>query len=351
MLQSAFGTDFGLADYPAFKESATFRVLMNTPSGWYYNFADCGDKRSEKGDITLAWFAAQTGNAAFFERQRFLMPPQKMGELSRLGGAALVWISQFEKSANEKMPTAWKGEGDNPVVVFRGDENDPHDFYFGGKGGRATTSHGNMDAGSFIFELNGVRWVIDPGNQSYYALEKTGFNLWDSSQDGDRWKLLTKNNFGHSTVSVNNKMFINNGFAPLVRFEKGQQPVAVFDLSAVYGKNMKSVVRKFQKDSPVSLVIEDDFEISEKTEIITWQLMTTANVKIMPGGAELIMNGKKLQVENLTHPEFDFSVVSLDPPPLELDRQIEGLKRIELRIPAWTVEEGKETIKIRLVAD
>jgi hypothetical protein len=35
-----------------------------------------------------------------------------------------------------------------------------------------------MDAGSFIFELNGVRWVIDPGNQEYYELEKTGFDLW-----------------------------------------------------------------------------------------------------------------------------------------------------------------------------
>lgn len=351
MLQSAFDTDFGITDYPAFKESATFRVLMNAPSGWYYNFADCGDKRSEKGDFTLAWFAAQTGNATFFEHERFLMPPKEMGELPRLAGAALVWISQFEKSTNEKMPTAWKGEGDNPVVVFRSDENDPHDFYFGGKGGRATTSHGNMDSGSFIFELNGVRWVIDPGNQSYYELEKTGFNLWDSSQEGDRWKLLTKNNFGHSTLSVNNELFVNDGFAPLIRFEKGKQPEAVFDISAVYGENMNRVIRKFQKDSPVSLIIEDNFETSDKTEMITWQLMTTVDVKIVTGGAELSENGKTLQVQNLSHPDLNFSVVSLDPAPLKLDRQIEGLKRIELRIPAWTVEAGKGTIKIRLIGD
>ncbi|SHJ00891.1 Heparinase II/III-like protein [Tangfeifania diversioriginum] len=351
MLQSAFGTDFGIADYPAFKESATFRVLMNAPSGWYYNFADCGDKRSEKGDVALAWFAAQTGNKNYFERERFLIQPNKMGKLQRLGGAALVWISQFEKSTNEKLPTAWKGEGDNPVVVFRGDDDNPHQFYFGGKGGRATTSHGNMDAGSFIFELNGVRWVIDPGNQSYHELEKTGFNLWGSCQECDRWKLLTKNNFGHSTISVNNELFVNDGFAPLISFKKGQQPEAVFDLSAVYGENMKRVIRKFQKENSSSLIIEDNIETSDETEVIVWQLMTTANVQIQPGGIELSKNGKTLQVENLSHPDFDFSVVSLDPPPFELDRQMEGLKRIELRIPAWIVKGRKETIKVRLAGN
>ncbi len=33
MLQSAFGTDFGLADYPSFLESANFRMLTVAPSG------------------------------------------------------------------------------------------------------------------------------------------------------------------------------------------------------------------------------------------------------------------------------------------------------------------------------
>ena len=31
MLESAFGTDFGLGDYPGFKDSAYFRLLMNAP--------------------------------------------------------------------------------------------------------------------------------------------------------------------------------------------------------------------------------------------------------------------------------------------------------------------------------
>ncbi|MCG6189740.1 heparinase II/III domain-containing protein [Maribellus maritimus] len=347
-LESAFGTDFGIADYPAFKESAVFRYLMNTPSGWYFNFADCGDKRSAAGDVFLAWFATKTGNPEFFEKERFLMPAEDMGKLSRLGGAALVWLSQYKESADVKMPTAWKGNGSNPLVVFKGDENDNHNYYFGGKGGRATTSHGNMDAGSFIFELNGVRWVVDPGNQSYHELEKTGFDLWGSCQDCERWTLLTKNNFGHSTISVNDQLFINNGQATLIEFKEGENPAASFDLTAVYGENMKSAVRTFTKDSPTSIVIEDKMETSEKTTQITWQLMTTADVEVVDGGAVLTQDGQKLKVENLSQPEIIFSVISLDPAPMELDRQIKKLKRLELRIPAWTLENGKGTIKVRL---
>jgi hypothetical protein len=350
-LESSFGTDFGIADYPAFKESAVFRYLMNTPSGWYFNFADCGDKRGAAGDVILAWFATKTGNAGFFEKDRFLMPAEDMGKLSRLGGAALVWLSQYKESADVKMPTAWKGDGSNPIVVFKGDENDTHNYYFGGKGGRATTSHGNMDAGSFIFELNGVRWVIDPGNQSYHELEKTGFDLWASCQDCQRWTLLTKNNFGHSTISVNDQLFINNGQATLLDFKDGKDPRASFDLTPLYGGNLKKALRTFEKDSPASVVIEDQVETSESTKLITWQLMTAADVEITDGGAVLRQDGKELKIENLTHPDLTFSVISLYPAPMELDRQIENLKRLELRVPAWTLENGRGTIKVRLSGD
>ena len=348
MLESAFGTDFGIADYPGLKESAIYRVLMNTPSGWYYNFADCGDKRSDGGDVALAWFAYKTGNKAFFEKDRFLKPTDELGELSRISGAALVWMSQYVEKEGVKVPQNWKGDGDNPIVIFTSGENETKGFYFGGKGGRATTSHGNMDAGSFIFELNGVRWSIDPGNQGYHDLEKTGFDLWNSTQSGQRWTLLTKNNYGHSTITVNDSLFINNGQATLQNFQDGKTPSATFDLTPVYGDKLKSAKRTFLKDSPVSVVIEDNIETNEKTQSVTWQMLTQADVEFVKGGAVLKQNGKSLKLENLSHPELQLSVVSLYPAPLQLDRQLDGLKRIEIRIPAWTVNEGKTNIKVRL---
>src|SRR5690606_18141587 len=131
----AFGTDFGYGDYPGFIESATFRLLTNAPSGMYYNYADCGDRRSKDGDIVLAWFAKRTGDGAFFEQDRFLKPVNEIGQLSRLAGAGLVWVAQFEEKKAGLTPTAWKGDGANPVVFFTGGNDDPHAYYFGGKGG------------------------------------------------------------------------------------------------------------------------------------------------------------------------------------------------------------------------
>jgi len=348
LLESAFGTDFGIANYPAFVESATFRLLTVAPSGFYYNFADCGDKDGTAGDITLAWFAQHTGNALYLEKEEFLQAPENMGKVSRLAGAGLVWLSQFENRDNTKLPLAWKGEGHNPLVIFRGGEEDPRKYYFGGKGGKATISHGNMDAGSFILEIDGVRWSIDPGNQSYHEIEKTGFNLWGSCQNCERWLLLTKNNYGHSTLTVNDQLHINNGFAPLKDFKSGPRPEATFDMTEVFGGLLTSARRRFVKEDDHSLLIEDRIEVSDSTKSVTWQLITAADIEITKNGALLKQDGKQLRLENLSHPDVMVSVISLDPPPLALDRRIKNLKRLEIRLPAYLFSKGVNEVRVRL---
>ena len=352
MLESAFGTDFGIFDYPAFKESAVFRVLSVAPSGLVYNFADCGERSGRNGDITLAWFASKTGNSTYFEKDLFMRPPEDMGKLSRLAGPALVWLAQYEEKGEETIPTAWKGDGANPVVFFTGGENDPNKYYFGGKGGRGTVSHGNMDGGSFVFELYGLRWSVDPGNTGRYGrIERTGFKLWSSCQDCDRWKLLNKGNFGHSTISVNNKLHVVDGKATILDFKAGVNPEATIDMTPTFEGQLKSASRKFVKDGPASLLIEDNIQISEETKLITWQLMTQADVQIVDGGAILSQDGKSIKIENLSHPELTMSVISLNPPPLYIDTMKEGLKRLEIRIPVWTIEGEDLSIRVRLAGE
>lgn len=349
MFESAFGTDFGMQDYPAFKESAVFRILSNAPSGLMYNFADCGERRDRNGDFTLAWFASKTGNKTFFEKEMFLNSPQDMGKISRLAGAALVWMAQYEEKTEEPIPTAWKGDGANPVVFFTGGKNDTNKYYFGGKGGRGTVNHGNMDGGSFVFELDGVRWGIDPGNyRSYGVIERTGFDLWGKCQECDRWKLINKNNFGHSTISVNDQLHVVDGKANIIDFKPGDMPEATIDLTPTFKGQLKYATRRFVKDSPTSLLIQDNIEISEETRLITWQLITQADIEIVKSGAILRQDGKSLRVEILSHPDLMVSVISLNPPPLFLDAKKENLKRLEIRIPAWIIEGTKTEIKVRL---
>lgn len=348
IFESALGTDFGLADFPGFKESAVFRMLSTAPSGLLYNYADCAEEPERYTDFTLSWFAAKTGNKTFLNESVFSMAPEKMGRISRLAGAGIVWTAQFKESETKNLPQAWRGRGENPVVIFTEDKPASNGYYFGGKGGCGTVNHGNMDGGSFIFELNGVRWVVDPGNQSYGLLERAGFGLWGKCQECDRWKLLTKNNFGHSTISVNNELHVVDGKAEIIDFKTGENPEATIDLSPTFKGQLRSAFRSFERDSPGSLVVKDSIEISDATKFITWQLLTTSDVVLVNGGALLKKDGKELKLEILSHPDFNFSVVSLFPAPLQLDKQIDGLKRLELHIPAWAAEMNRVKIKIRL---
>ncbi len=332
MLESCFGTDFGISAFPGFMASAMFRAMCNAPSGWYFNFADCGDRRQKNGDELLAWFAMRTGNKTFFEKERFLRPIAEMDKLSNISGMAMAWLSQYEDKAGSGLPTAWAGKGHNPIAVFTGGENDPYGYYVGCKGGQAGISHGNMDAGSFIFELNGVRWSIDPGNQSYSVLEKAGFRQWGRGQTADRWKLLIKNNFGHSTLTVNDQLFQAQGYAPLIDFKEGERPEAAFDLSALYAGNLKKASRRFIKDSPTSLLIQDRIETSGATEKMVWQMVTLADVELSKGGAVLMQDGKQLELRVESSVPAKLRVGSLNPPPMTLDKQIEGFKRIEVEL-------------------
>lgn len=350
MLESAFGKDFGITDYPAFLKSAEFRMLSVAPSGWYFNFADCGDREGANGDIVLAWFAAKTGNTLFLQKDRFLKPVEKAGGLSRLAGAGLVWLSEFNAKEGTTLPYAWKGDGSNPIFIFKGTESDKHKFYFAGKGGRGNLSHGNLDAGSFIFELDGVRWSVDPGNQDYNDLEQEGFDLWNQAQNSPRWTLLTKGNQGHSTLSVNDSRFLVNASCPITEFNDGEKPSAAVSLTAVYGNNMKNVTRKFTKDTDHSVVIEDNFIMSDSTRSLTWAMMTTADVIPTDDGALLKQDGKELFLKISSPADVEISTIMMDPPPYRLDRRIPGLRRIEIRMPAYIFKEGKGIIRIRLTS-
>jgi hypothetical protein len=347
MLQTAFGSDFGHVDYPGFMKSATYKYMTSKlPSGMYYNFADCQDRPQVDGDILLAWFASQTGRAMFFDREKFLTTAREI-RLSYLTGAAMAWISKYQETSTEPPPQQWVGIGKTPIAVFRGESTRP-DYYFAAKGGCGAVSHGNLDAGSFIFELNGVRWVIDPGIQSYMIGEQ-GFDLWSQCQTCERWQLLTKNNFGHSTLTINGKWHVVNGYSLVKSYRTGKRPQVTFDLTPSLEGMVTSSIRTFTGDGKRMLLIEDEIIPSDSTRTVTWQLITQAAVTVNQNGAILKQDGQELKLLNLSHPDLDFKVISLDPPPHRLDKQIDQLKRVELVVaPENGFQDKAFAIRVRL---
>ncbi len=360
LLTTALGSDFGISKSQGFMQTADYRLQITGPSGLCFNYADSDGKTDGEASTLLAWFAAQTGNCTYINKQFFQNPldpdlmipgdedaliPQNEG---RLAGLALIWLAQcsFEKTAD--LPLAWYGKGEIPIVVFRSEKEALENFYLATKGGSGLVSHGNMDAGTFVFELNRVRWAIDPGNQSYFPLNKIGFQLANSKQDSERWTLLTKSNFGHSTVTVNDNLFNVKGNVGVIDFKGGLVPETTLDLTDLYSGNVKSVTRRFLKENNHSLIVEDRFETNSATKKITWQMMTTADVTLVKNGAILKKDGKILNLAVLSTTNFELKVIALDPPPLSIDKRIKNLKRIEISVSGDALKEKKGSIKVRL---
>jgi hypothetical protein len=208
-----------------------------------------------------------------------------------------------------------------------------------------------MDAGSFILEWKRTRFAIDLGNQDYYELERTiGVDaLWNRAQNSPRWELLTKNNFGHSTLTINGDKHQAKGRA-VVHYSdlNAENPEVAFDLSPLYGNQLKRAIRTFKKISDSELLIQDEVELSEKTQSLTWQWITDAQVRLEDQTATLTIDGKQIQLEVTAPADFELAVVALDPPPSKLDKVVPNLKRIEVRMQsqAFKKKKGRITVKV-----
>jgi hypothetical protein len=339
--ESCLGTDFGFSQTGGLMESAVFSQVMAGPSGNYYNYFDSrleGFQSPEHLGL-LSWFSARSDWGIDQEIFRSVLekelsrPENDPGH--RLFPIHYLWA--IKGSTGEKspfsIPETWYGKGDEPVVVFRDAEGmETFGFYLAAKGGRAADSHGNMDAGSFIFEMDGIRWSVDPGNQSYFELEQLmGNELWNTSQESGRWDLLVKSNFGHSSLTINGEKYLADARATLVHVDKHPRKAsASFDLTPVFGPSITKAIRSFHKDGNHILRIVDDLEFSPQTECITWQLMTVADVALKAGVIELNQEGKTLYLYPSDEIQYEAKVVGLSPPPLPYDKNIPGLKRIEI---------------------
>ncbi len=338
--ETALGTDFGFTGAPGVMESAVFSQVMAGPSGEYYNFFDSGlgGFHSLTHFGLLSWLALRSGSGFNWDAYGSLLE-REMNDMQQLNSTRFypVHFLNLVLLGNENpgefvWPEVWSGGGEEPIVIMRDRQNSPDAFFLAAKGGRAADNHGNMDAGSFVFELDGVRWSIDPGNQGYNTLEQImGGELWNSAQDSRRWSLLTKNSGGHSTLVVNGEMHLADARAPLVSRElRGTIPQFTFDLSALYGDHVQSAWRTFSRLTGTRLGICDEVVFSPETRSLTWQLITRADLNLDGGVVELQQDGATLYLRISSAAPFELKVVSLSPPPLPYDKDIDGLKRLEI---------------------
>jgi hypothetical protein len=294
--QKALGTDFGLSNSPGFLKTAGFVVNMVGPTGTAHNWGDSGLRVGLTPAIF--WFAAKTGDpSVLYDQKKFLETPSPAIVRNRLLPAVMIWGAKTNLSSiKAPAKTTWVGQGELPVALMRSSWNDPNALFVGFKAGSPAVNHAHMDIGSFVLDANGERWAMDFGAQEYNSLEAKGVDLWNRSQNSQRWEVFRLNNLAHNTLTFDNQHQLVKGYAKVDSWlDKNGQKHVISDLSKVYEGQVSSAKRGIALSADKSVVVRDEIKTGDKPVTMRWNLLTPATVKVVDGKTvELTQNGKTM---------------------------------------------------------
>lgn len=301
-IEKVFGTDFGLSEMPGFLSTGSYLLHMVTPGLRNFAYSDNG---ATPGINTAAfWFYNKTKDASLLYNQSRLYMKNGLRRVDRLAPAMMIWgaSSSLNKPTIPK-DVFWAGSGDNPVVAMRSNWDNADGTYMGVKLGSPRVNHGHMDVGSFIFESDGINWAIDMGGENYTRLEARGVDLWNMSQESQRWKVFRYNNFAHNTLTFNEEYQNVKGKAEIECLSDSLEHMyVVTDMTSVYEGQVKELKRAFSLVDKNYGVVEDLITATSHFTKMTWTLVTPSKATQISENVMLLeKNGKKLylQVEGL----------------------------------------------------
>ncbi len=299
-LEQSYGTDFGLSACPGFKESAMFITFATGPTGEVFNYSDGAIKKSQPA---LWYFADKFDNPglAFNEVQLIKDTPSYKMQL-RFG---FIYVPFAAKVANQKcvapQELLFSGTGKNPLMMARTGWT-KSDMYVGAKGGGGKNNHAHLDAGTFVFDAYGKRWICEVKLPKYVntepVLKSIGANLWYMSQESLRWKVYGYNNLQHNTLTINGQDHVAKGCATLDEvWDESSRRGARFDLTPAFQGQADSVSRT------ICLVDEDHLEIEDYVKALPnipadvySNFSTKAIVNVTQNGIELTLDKDKMEI-------------------------------------------------------
>lgn len=299
-LESALGSDFGLADVEGFEQTAEYKVFCDGASHKTFNYYDNNDRELSSG--ALWYFASRFKRPDFLPIEISLLEQGRTCiDNERVMPFVMAWAAKCKPSADNQAESKhmYVSPKKNAVVLVRGDWSySENDFYLGFKGGSGSDGHAHLDGGSFVFDALGQRWASDYGMVNYATqearLKASGGNFWDMSQNSQRWDVIPLGNEWHNTLTVNGKRHFTQGRADFVEAidEHGRQG-GTMDLSPLF-PDLEKAVRTVTTDGK-SLSVTDCLS-SGKPAKIRWTLVTPASCEIGTDGVTLTNGGKKMNL-------------------------------------------------------
>lgn len=343
-LRTAFGTTCGLERAPGFLQTADYTVQMTAPSGRLFNFADNSDALGT--EPVMFWFARELrrDDLARREGERIAALAEAVaqgasrGDGSRMLPLALLWRdpSLASAPAAPPRPLAWWSEGGSqPQATLRSAWGDPRATFVGIKAGTADDSHAHMDAGSFILEMNGVRWAVDLGRESYPHARANGIknaDLFSTRQESPRWGIFRCGPESHNLLRFDGAPQRVDGKAEIQPLPPGGEAFGfAVELTPVVRDRVASAQRTFTLRGDRSLGIRDEWTAAEAPAEVTWQWLTHAAATVEPDGFTLKQAGETLHLRATSASPLAFAIEDVSQPRQPFDSPNPGLVRLLIR--------------------
>lgn len=317
-LNDNFGGDFGLSEMVGVDKSVLYYMHSTSPSGKIFNFANSGSTAPAAEPIYFYFSRAfnQPEVATFY--RDVLSKTVHEGNYFRFYFLSIPWYDTASSTA-DVLPKLKVYEGINDIVVFNGNRNIPNSLYLIAKTGDPDMAHQQLDIGTFIVEMNGIRWTDDLGTDNYNL---PGF--WDYKPDGQRWTYFRNSNFSHNTLSIDHKLQNSAGTGEIDRLDdRAAQPFVTMNMSTAYAGQSRFVYRTFRMLDDTRILVTDSVGLQSPSQSVQWSVITSADVECKGNTAVLRKDGKSfsLKIASPTNASFTTKAAKRG---TEAEKPIEG---------------------------
>jgi hypothetical protein len=299
------------------------------------------------------WYAAELNDRSILFFQHKLLQKLMQTKTFKAGKTSHdrflplipIWASRLPNmDPDQPKLNSWTGGGVNPVSFHRSSWDD-QGIYIGIKGGSPSLSHAHMDVGSFVMDAQGVRWAIDLGKHDYNKLESNGMDIWNRSQDSDRWKVFRHNNYSHNTLTVNGELQHVEAHGSIVKNNFSDQfRSTVVDLSSAYSGQLKSALRGIALAENAYVIIRDELVNNQEAAMVRWAMLSYDSIQFIDDHEAIIRkDGKALSFLILEPKEAKIQSYSTSPD-LKIEENNPGTAMIGFELQL----EANETISFEI---
>ncbi len=297
LLERMEGTDHGLTKMPGFEQTGDYLNQMTGPSGEFFDYADAAPRR---GTSCASWWFAKRYNrpdiVAYYEVDALRRAGENdYGDNQMFYPFSLLWYRPVPANTPIRSPLQWSPGGENAVTVQRTSWDNKTATYVGMKAGTPVANHGQMDCGSFVLDMMGVRWSHDLEREDYNRIESRKMNLWNPDQGSERWKIFRLNSHGHGVLMLNDEQMYVKGHAKVLEAKQTDKGfITVIDLTECYPMAQK-VVRTGDLSMDGSFTVRDEIVAPAGTKV-KWQMLTKASIAVCNDKVGLGENGKNIML-------------------------------------------------------